>query len=201
VVGEDLGTVAKGFRQATARAGVLSYRVLYFERSKSGGFRGPRSCPDNALISVSTHDLPTLAGFWSARDLAWRDRLELWPDAATAAGAYADRRLGRARLIVALKRAGLLADDFSAEDDDPLPAEVLLAAHRFLARAPSALMMLQLEDALGELEQANLPGTVDEHPNWRRKLPLSLEELANHPMLHQLAQALNEAGRSARGRG
>jgi 4-alpha-glucanotransferase len=200
VVGEDLGTVAKGFRRATARAGVLSYRLLYFERSKAGGFLGPRRYPANALISVSTHDLPTLAGFWSARDLAWRDRLELWPDAATGAGAYADRRLGRARLIAALKRAGLLADRFAAEEDEPLPAEVLLAAHRFLAGAPSALMMLQIEDALGEVEQANLPGTVDQHPNWRRKLPLGLDELADHPLLHELAHALDQAGRSARGR-
>jgi 4-alpha-glucanotransferase len=200
VIGEDLGTVAKGFRHATARAGVLSYRLLYFERSKAGGFLGPRSYPANALISVSTHDLPTLAGFWSARDLAWRDRLELWPDGAAAAGAYADRRIGRRRLIAALKRAGLLADEFAAEEDEQLPAEVLLAAHRFLAGAPSALMMLQIEDALGEVEQANLPGTVDQHPNWRRRLPLGLDELADHPMLRELAHMLDQAGRSARGR-
>ncbi len=62
---------------------------------------------------------------------------------------------------------------------------MLLAAHRFLAGAPSALMMLQIEDALGEVEQANLPGTVDQHPNWRRKLPLGLDELAEHPMLRR----------------
>jgi len=201
VIGEDLGTVARGFRQTMARAGVLSYRLLYFERSRSGGFLGPRSYPANALISVSTHDLPTLAGFWRARDLAWRDRLRLWPDEATASAAHAERREARRRLIAALQRAGLLAPGLAAAGEEPLPDEVLLATHRFLARAPSALMMLQLEDALGEVEQVNLPGTVDQHPNWRRKLPLALEEVARHPRLQQLAMAMNEAGRGWRGSG
>jgi 4-alpha-glucanotransferase len=150
------------------------------------------------LISVSTHDLPTLAGFWSARDLTQRERLQLWPDDASAAAARADRGSGCRQLIGALKRAGLLRNDFAAAADQPLPAELLLATHRFLARAPSALMMLQLEDALGEVEQVNLPGTVDQHPNWRRKLPLALEEIALDPLLHQLAMALNEAGRGWR---
>jgi 4-alpha-glucanotransferase len=79
VIGEDLGTVPQGFRQIMTRAGVLSYRLLYFERSKAGGFLAAKRYPANALVSVSTHDLPTLTGFWVAHDLVWRDRLALWP--------------------------------------------------------------------------------------------------------------------------
>jgi 4-alpha-glucanotransferase len=198
VIGEDLGTVPQGFRQIMTRAGVVSYRLLYFERSKAGGFLAAKRYPANALVSVSTHDLPTLAGFWEAHDLVWRDRLALWPDPEAAARAYADRTSGRARLIAALKRAGLLAKEFAADDHEQLPPEVLLATHRFLAQTPSALMMLQIEDALREVEQVNLPGTVDQHPNWRRRLPLALDELDSSPMLRQLSDALNQACRDGR---
>jgi 4-alpha-glucanotransferase len=198
VIGEDLGTVPKGFRQVMARAGVLSYRLLYFERSKAGGYLSPKRYPANALVSVSTHDLPTLEGFWVARDLEWRDRLALWPDKATAASAYADRTSGTALLIAALKRAGLLVEEFAADQHEQLPSDVLLATHRFLAQTPSALMMLQIEDTLGEVEQVNLPGTVDQHPNWRRKLPYMIDDLGTLPMLRQLSAVLNEAGRDWR---
>ena len=112
---------------------------------------------------------------------------------------YADRRLDRARLVAALEREGLLADGLAAER---MTAAGRGAARRRTAssRGAGALMMLQIEDALGEVEQANLPGTVDQHPNWRRKLPLDLDELADDPMLHELAHALDQSRPQRRGR-
>ena len=195
VVGEDLGTVAPGFRETMHKAGVLSYRVLWFERGATGGVQPARRYPKRALITVSTHDLPTLAGFFVGRDLDWREQLDLYPERGAAEAARADRRQHSALLVQALRRAKLLPEDL--DRDDPGFAEQLrVAAHAWLAATPSQLMMVQLEDLIGEVEQANLPGTTDEHPNWRRRLPLELAEFAALPALERLRQVMVAAGRS-----
>jgi 4-alpha-glucanotransferase len=82
----------------------------------------------------------------------------------------------------------------SGEADLPsdIDAEIVSAAHRYLARSPARLVAAQLEDMVGAVEQANLPGTVDEHPNWRRKLPVSLEELETHEGFARVAAALRD---------
>lgn len=188
VIGEDLGTVPEGFRERMRKAGVLSYRLLYFTRDASG-FVSPRRYPRSALVAVTTHDLATLPGFWRGRDLGWRERLDLYPSREFGRKARARREGDRRELIAAFKREGLLPRTFP-EDREDCPPELVRAAYRFLARTKSALLMVQLEDVLGIEEQINVPGTVDEHPNWRRRLPLDLAALARDKRLRLIAAAI-----------
>jgi 4-alpha-glucanotransferase len=176
VVGEDLGTVAAGFRDVMRAMEIQGYRVLYFERGKDGRFRAPRSYARESLACISTHDLPTLRGWWKGRDISERERLRLF-DAETVnlqrRGRARDRRL----LQQALGRAELSCEKVAGAISEELPDPLLIGLHTFLARTRSRLVAVQLEDLVGMEEQANLPGTVDEHPNWRRKLPVTLEDL------------------------
>jgi (1->4)-alpha-D-glucan 1-alpha-D-glucosylmutase len=182
VIGEDLGTVPDEVRAALARVGVLSYRLLWFERDGAGEFKAPADFPREALVAVSTHDLPTLAGWWQGEDLALRRRLGLFPDEAACAAQLAARAEDRARLLRALERAGLLPRD--------IEGGLAEAVHAYVGATPARVMMVQLEDLLGVAEQANLPGTTEEHPNWRRKLPLELERIGDHPRAAALAARL-----------
>lgn len=193
VIGEDLGTVPPGFRRKVAAAGLLSYRLFYFERSRSGGPKPPARYPKEALVSISTHDLPTLQGFWHGRDLAWRERLGLHPSPAAKQAAEQERTRDLDKMASAFSRAGFPL----ASDDDV--RSLTLAAHSYLAATPSRLMMVQIEDLLGEIEQANLPGTVGEHPNWRRRLPIPIEALADQPLFGEIADIMKQAGRSIDG--
>lgn len=192
VIGEDMGTVAPAVRQAMASAELLSYRLLYFERDAQGGFLPPQAYPRHALVAVSTHDLATLAGWWSGHDLEVRKALSLFPSPAAYEAQLAGRAQERVRLLLALQHAGLLPPGISPEAacEAPLTPALVEAAHAFLASTPAQVMMVQLEEVLGLPDQANLPGTVDEHPNWRRKLPVSLEQLETEPRLASLTELL-----------
>ena len=189
VVGEDLGTVPEGFRERMAEAGVLSYRVMFFEWTEDGGFKGPDDYPYLALATVGSHDLATLRGWWEGRDIDLKEDKKLYPAEGEAAKQRERRREERARLIEALRAANLpLPASFGPESayDDTLGH----AVHAFLARTNAAIAMVQLDDLTAEREQVNLPGTVDQYPNWRRKLSLSLEELADAPAASALASIL-----------
>ncbi|HEX3142249.1 MAG TPA: 4-alpha-glucanotransferase, partial [Rhizobacter sp.] len=188
LIGEDLGTVDDTLRQAMAQCEMLSYRLLYFERTHDGAFKPGADYPRHALVAVSTHDLPTLAGWWSGRDLAVRHALGLFPTPALHEQQKAAREQDRRRLLQALQEAGLMPAD--AEAPAQLTAELCEAVHAYAAASAAKLMLLQLEDALRLEDQANLPGTVDEHPNWRRKLPLGLEALAHDESIESLARRL-----------
>lgn len=191
VIGEDLGTVPEGFRPAMERAGILSYRVLYFERGGDGGFKAPREYPTDAMVTVTTHDLATFKGFWTARDLEWRRRLQLYPSDGARDKDVWDRGVDRWRLLQALTREGLRPARYPTEDGGQPFSPVLAAAvHRYLARSPGRIAMVQIEDALGESEQPNLPGTVDQHPNWRRRLAVPLEAMPGDEGLRTIAQAV-----------
>jgi 4-alpha-glucanotransferase len=196
VIGEDLGTVPRGFRPAMQRAGLLSCRVLYFERAPGGAFVAPAAYPRQSLVSVSTHDLPTVRGFWTCRDVKWRNLLRRFPDEAASGRARAERERDRVLLLRALEQAGLLPPGI---DPEAPPAEacedLVVAIHRYLALTPGYLVMVQLEDAAGEEEQPNLPGT-DGHPNWRRKLGASLERLLEEPVVRRIAAVMTATGRS-----
>jgi (1->4)-alpha-D-glucan 1-alpha-D-glucosylmutase len=192
VVGEDLGTVPDAVREALARSRVLSYRLLYFERDASGGFAPPAAWPREALVSIRTHDLPTLAGWWNGHDLQLRDRLGLYPDADTRGQHERARERDRIGLLAALASAGRLPADADVEllSRGPLAPMLVDAIHAWLASTPSRLMMVQPEDWIGTVEQCNVPGTVDEHPNWRRKLALSIDELRADAAGERLARVL-----------
>ncbi len=195
VIGEDLGTVPDELRTALTSAGVLSYRLLYFEKrwDTDGEFLPPTDYPAQALVAASTHDLPTLAGFWRGYDIDLREQLGLFPKSEQAASQRSERAANRARLVRALHAAGLASGQLSA--DSAWSTELSLAVHVYLARSPAHLLMVQPEDVWGEYQQVNLPGTTDQHPNWRRKLPLELEHWHGDERLRRLAAALHEAGR------
>lgn len=196
VIGEDLGTIAPGVRAALAAAGVLSYRPLYFERTAEGEFTPPESYPKQALVTVGTHDLPTLAGYWAGRDIAARTRLRLYPDEEARAAALVARMRDRDRLLRALEQAGVLA---ASTRPRRMTVDLMVAVHRFLARTPSMVMAVQLEDVFGQDAQVNLPSTTeDQYPNWRRKLAIPLESWAANRRFAALTRMLRKERRRMR---
>ncbi|WP_126443785.1 malto-oligosyltrehalose synthase [Sulfuricystis multivorans] len=179
IIGEDLGTVPEGFRERLAGTDILSYRPLVEERDAEGGFLPPAEFPAQALVSFATHDMPTLAGFWLGRDLDARAALGLFPDEAQRESFVVERAQDRARLLIALAREKLLPEGVGvhpvAVPEITLP--LALGVQAYLARSPARICLVQPEDILGVVEQANLPGTLDDrHPNWQRRLTLDLEE-------------------------
>jgi 4-alpha-glucanotransferase len=182
VIGEDLGTVPDGFRETMRDAAVLSYRVVHFERREDSSYIPPPDYPPLAAASAATHDLASLKGFWLGRDIAWRRRLDLYPDREAEATEAGERERDRRRLLEALAEEGLIGqerfDAFLPASGGPAYGDELGdAIHTFLARSRARLMLVQLEDVAGEIEQANLPGTTDAHPNWRRRMARRLEDL------------------------
>ena len=189
VVGEDLGTVPEGFRKRMGEAKVLSYRVVFFERDEDGVYIPPESYPPLALAVLGSHDLATLRGWWEARDIDLKARHGLYADEQEAARQREERQAEREAFLGALAEAGLLqAGEISS--DAPFGEKLADAAHAFLARTRSGLAVAQLDDLLDEADQVNLPGTVGEHPNWRRRHAVSLEEIRAHPRVKALTEAL-----------
>jgi 4-alpha-glucanotransferase len=187
VVGEDLGTVEERVRQSLAAAGVLGSSVLWFETDESGAFLPPEQWRELSLATVTTHDLPTAAGFLAEEHVRVRDELGQL-------GLPVEqerRRVGQEReaLLARLRDSGLL---------DAHGGDVVLAMHALLLAAPSRLVLAAFGDAVGDLRQPNLPGTVDSYPNWRLPVadgtgrPLGLEELLDHPGVRRLAALLAE---------
>ncbi len=132
---------------------------------------------------MATHDIATLKGFWLGHDIAWRRNLNLYPDAEAAETEAMERSRDRRLLFEALVREGLLASEdagqFLSQSGEPVySTELADAILTYLANSRARLMLVQLEDVVGESEQANLPGTTDAHPNWRRRMSLGLEEIA-----------------------
>lgn len=171
VVGEDLGTVEDGVAEALLERDVLTYRVLWFEDDE------PAEWPALSLATVTTHDLPTVPGLWSGSDVD--DQL------ASSDMAEDDVRSGREELLTRLRRGGLAADATATE--------AVAAAYHQLGRAPSLLVALSLEDALGEDRRPNVPGTT-ERDNWRVPLPVPVDRLDDHPGPAALLGALGVLG-------
>jgi 4-alpha-glucanotransferase len=167
VVGEDLGTVPEGFRETTTAMGMYGMRVLWFEREADEGFIPPERWSAEAMAMTSTHDLPTVAGWWKARDVDWLEKLNRKSRHADPAAERAHREEDRERLWRACESAGVgqgLQPPPSGAQD---AADVAVA---YVARSGCELAVLPLEDLLGHEEQPNHPGTTDEAPNWRRRL-------------------------------
>ena len=190
VIGEDLGTVPEGFRETMARWGLWRYLVMLFEREGNGRFRPPEAYPAEAVATFNTHDLASLRGWLDAHDLRTKRDLGLDPG-------ESDEARGRAQQF------------FRTSLDERAPAHAgeaataqgrneLAAVASFLAQTPSRLVAIALDDILGERDQVNIPGTVDEHPNWRRKLPVMLEDLEGYEPLRRVADVFARAGRSCR---
>ena len=189
VIAEDLGTSPEGFSDAIMTSNILSYRILNFERD-GASFKPPAAYPRKALAAVATHDLPTFAGWWQGLDTHLRE---------IHSGADADQvareRQERASDLREFSRA--LAHEGIAQTESVSDAAPLDLAFRYIAKTPCMLVALQLEDILGDTNQANLPGPDTGHPNWRRKLPDTVDGLlAPGGPLARASAAVLEEGRS-----
>jgi 4-alpha-glucanotransferase len=183
VIGEDLGTVPEGFREVMADWGVWTYRVALFERNSDGTFVPSHDYPERALVSFNTHDMATFKGWLTGHDIDAKRAVGVDP------GEDMNVRRDSHRLICdMLERSGL-------GRELNLPTAV-----RFMARTASRLLVVSAEDILGVTEQPNMPGTIDEHPNWRRKLPVDLADIAERSSLRTIAEVLAHEGRSSAGR-
>jgi 4-alpha-glucanotransferase len=171
IVGEDMGTVPEDFRGRMSAAGLMGLRVLWFQRDH-GLFVDPSRWPPEVMATTTTHDLPTVAGWWRERDLDWRGRLGIFAADSSEALERKARARDRRTLWDAFIHAGVAQGDPPKEPD-----RVVDAAVRFITRAPSKLAVVPLEDLLGLDEQPNLPGTTDQHPNWQRRLPDTVESM------------------------
>lgn len=194
IVGEDLGNVPPGFRERMEREAIFSYRLLLFEREDDGVFKAPERYPELALATATTHDVPTLIGWAIGHDIDMHANIGLTSSEHTEI-AHNARRVEVSGLFDALRRAGELDEDAFArlhrrvDERRTEPGtfdDLVRAAYRFLARSPARLVLVQLDDALGELDQVNLPGTDTEYPNWRRKSAIDIDRLASDPRLTTL---------------
>jgi len=216
VVGEDLGTVPAGFRETLSGRGILGMRLLPFEQNAQGDFLPPDAWQPDALAMTSTHDLPPIAGWWIGRDLEWRARLrgdaqsgcaaEAFPAAAFPAAALQapdlqapapeapspqaihERQVECSRFWNAAVTAGLAA---GPTPDSAHPDDAVDAAIAYVAACPCALAIVPMEDLLGLCEAPNLPGTVDVHPNWRRRLDVPIAEALAAPRVAARLAILN----------
>lgn len=194
VIAEDLGTMSENVRKVLKRFRMLSYRLLYFERKyPDPAFLPPSKYPEMALCAVTTHDLPTLTGYWAGRDIDVRKKLgagtpDKWRQLLD------DRERDKKLILAALRRQRLLPADYRIEQNAPreISHDLCLAIYRYLSQTPCKLMLVSLDDVLGTLDQQNLPGTVFEHPNWIQKTPLMLEEMLKDERLSNLAVALKD---------
>ena len=175
VLGEDLGTVPEGLREKLSARSILGMRVLLFEQDNGAHFKPILDWPDNALATTSTHDLPTLNGWWHGRDIDWNVRLGL-----SDTSVETHWREHRQRERDGLRRA-LSQDPQNFREDTHETDQVLDASVRFLGHTRAPLVLLPLEDALGIDEQANLPGPSNGHPNWRRRFASDSAALLDDP--------------------
>jgi 4-alpha-glucanotransferase len=179
VIGEDLGTVPEGFRDQIADWGIWSYLVMMFERDDAGTFRSIDHYLTNALVTFNTHDLSTYAGWRSFGDLKLKRSLGIDPGESDDARWHA-----LAMLDDVLRHHAIDRND-------------LYSVANFLARTKSRLLAVSLEDLLGVVDQPNIPGTIDEHPNWRRRLPVPVEEMTSTVDVTALKAATHERSRAA----
>lgn len=189
VVAEDLGTLEDSFREMLQSFGMLSYRLFYFERNyPDPSFRQPDAYPAGALCAVTTHDLPTLYGFWQGKDIETKKTLGMYKDEEQWRHDLAMRKRDRELLIAALRRQGLIND--AESPDGSMTPELSEAVYRYLALTPCRMLLVSLDDVIGTIDQQNLPGTVNEHPNWKQKTPLTLREIIADERLSKLFAAL-----------
>jgi 4-alpha-glucanotransferase len=181
--------------------GVFSYRLFYFERDAKQDLVPYWSYPEYALVSISTHDLPTLAGFWSEADVEVRRGIGQL-DEDTEQAFRADRSQHKAKIVERLVNDGILPPEVAhAAWESPLPTKELHAAVlSFLFRTPSKLVVINQEDVFLDVRQQNFPGTTWQNPNWVTKMRFTVEELRTNPEAVRLSlkfkSLLEQSGRS-----
>lgn len=196
VVGEDLGTVPEEVREIMGHKKIFSSSVFLFEK-EGHRYKLPGEYREYSVATITTHDLPTLRGFWELRDIELRKRLNLFKDSALEQLHISSRESDKKAILSMLKEAGFLGND--TIDDELLnnySGEILKAVHRFLIRTTSKITLFQIEDLIGEIDQKNLPGTTSEYPNWRLRLPIFFDEFFKSDIFLWLIQEINNQVKS-----
>lgn len=190
IVGEDLGTVPDEVRIEMQRRLLYSWKVLYFEKDfGSTEFRKPDQYPRESIATVNTHDLPTLAGFWNGRDIEERERIGLLSKE-QANSAQEDRRQEREALLRALESADLSFEDLA--EDSSMDPELSAAIHKYVSLSNSQLFIVSYDDLTGEMDQPNLPGTVNEYPCWKLRNQVYLEDINENPYWIAINEAMKD---------
>lgn len=196
VIGEDLGTVPDGIFELLQQFGMYSYRIFFFAQAEDGGYISTAHYPVQAMSALTTHDMPTLIGFWHCSDLKLGLELGLYTEAMLP-GLYADRHKAKQRILDSLHGHQALPADYPRDVEHLAMDRTLnFALQQHLAKGSCQLLCLQLEDWLEMTDPVNVPGTSDEYPNWRRKLSMTLEQLEAQQHLRQHLQNLTASRRS-----
>ena len=199
VIGEDLGTVPEEIREKLAENGVYSYRVFFFEQAKDGGFYSPSHYPVQSMSTLTTHDMPTLKGFWHCDDLQLGKELGLYPTEEILASLYLSRHDNKQAILDTLHGHQSISADIGREVNHVgMSKNLNFGMQTHMAGGSSSLLSLQLEDWLEMDKPVNIPGTFNEYPNWQRKLSKSLQQIFDNPELTTLAQRLTEVRRQAK---
>ncbi len=203
MIGEDLGTVPQDFRERLMSRGVFSYRLFYFERDGNGNLIPHYAYPQNALVSISTHDLPTFAEFWGGLDIDELKTIGML-DEPREKSFREDRHTHKAKIIEKLVQEGFLPAHVAHEAwIEPFPTDHLHSAVlKFVIHTPARLVMVSQEDLFRDPRRQNVPGTTSERPNWVTKMRYTVEELKADPEAVRLSEKyrslLRDAGRGRR---
>ena len=194
VIGEDLGTVPDEIVDILADAGVHSYKVFFFETSENdGGFISPKHYAGQSMSALCTHDMPTLRGFWHCDDLKMGEEIGLYPDAAQLETLFDNRLECKQGILDSVAWHGYLPEGVGRDASQvPMDSYLAEALQLHVASGSSTLLSVQLEDWLEMDQPVNIPGTVDEYPNWRRKLSMNLDEIFAHEGVNRVASRLTE---------
>jgi len=195
VIGEDLGTVPQEIRQSMRDIGMYSYKVMVFELDETGRCRKPGDYPTRSVVTVTTHDMPPIAGVWSESDIKARQRIGFLAEGKPASNVINVRRTEKRRILEALQRECPRKEQGVQHDDvmNSLRPEILDAIQMYAARSSASLMLVRAEEWLGEEEPFNLPGTDQEYPNWRRKLDVDLVSFLDEPQCMQWCTQITSA--------
>ncbi|WP_345790017.1 4-alpha-glucanotransferase [Spirabiliibacterium mucosae] len=196
IIGEDLGTVPKAIQSKLQRAGVFSYKVQYFEFDVQGQSRALGDYPYQAMATLSTHDLPTIYGYWTGSDITIGQQFGVFPSEQVLKRVQFERRYAKEKILARLREAGVaIPEEVSAELNSPCPHAFVYALQRYMSGVNSALLTLQVEDWLVMEKPVNIPGTDKEYPNWRRKLSRTIGEIFADTQVQTLLEAISTARR------
>ena len=194
VIGEDLGTVPDEIRDKLADNGVYSYRVFFFEQAKDGGFFSPAHYPTQSMSTLTTHDMPTLSGYWHCYDLELGKELGLYPTPEILQTLFDSRHENKQAILDTLHGHQSVGSEVGHDVNHVAMSPALnFGMQMHMAGGSSELLSLQLEDWLQMDKPVNIPGTFKEYPNWQRKLTRNLQDIFSDPVLNELAFGLTEA--------
>jgi len=197
IIAEDLGTMGDNVRKALKNFHMLSYRLFYFERNyPDPSFLKPEEYPELALCAVTTHDLPTLYGYWAGRDLEMKKQLGYYSDDDFWQARLDERERDKKLILEALDEQNIPYNNVEHTDKiNEMNTQLCQGIYQYLARTPSKLLLISLDDIIGTIDQQNMPGTVDSYPNWMQKIPLSLEKIINDTRFRSLAAIFQQEKR------